>query len=65
MVRYHACWIESVAPDMKKVDKAVRKLAQSMKQKLKEGKNRKKEESNTEESAQDIDLMSKSISLSL
>jgi len=36
---------------MKKVDKAVRKLASSMKQKLKEGKNKKKEESNTEESA--------------
>lgn len=36
-----------------------------MKQKLKEGKNRKKEESNTEESAEEIDLTTKSISLSL
>jgi serine/threonine protein kinase len=55
VVRYHACWIESVAPDMKVVNKAVRKLEQSMKQKLKEGKNMKKEESNSEESKLEVD----------
>jgi hypothetical protein len=36
-----------------------------MKQKLKDGKNKKKEESNSEESKHEIDIMTKSISLSL
>lgn len=35
VVRYHACWIESVDPDMKVVNKAVKKIEKTMKKKFK------------------------------
>ena len=41
---------------MKEVNMAVRKLEQRMKQKLRDGKNKKKDETNSEESKLDVNL---------